>query len=93
MDAVTREVLTLICRSAPQAEFGIWNWGTPCGVPRRKEQIKNTHTHKEDLGTQERKKTLFSPSLPHVVANKEFQVLLSSITCVPFYPSKEKVFA
>ena len=39
MDAVTREVLTLICQSAPQVEFGIWNWGTPCGVPRRKEQI------------------------------------------------------
>ena len=85
-DAVSREVLTLICQSAPQAEFGIWNWGTPCGVPRKKEQEKKK---KEDLGTQEREKSFFPP----VVAIKEFQVLLSSITCVPFYPGKENVFA
>ncbi|XP_060258021.1 uncharacterized protein LOC132658159 [Ovis aries] len=80
-DAVSGDVPTLICQSAPQADFGIWNWGTPCGVPRKKEQGKKKKK-KEDLGTQELEKSFFPP----VVAIKEFQVLLSSITCVPFYP-------
>ena len=54
-----------------------------CGVPKTKEQKEN----KEGLGMQEQEKTdSYCPSLPHVVTIKEFQVLLSSITCLPSYP-------
>ena len=43
--------------------------------------------HKEGLGMQEQEKTdSYCPSLPHVVTIKEFQVLLSSIICLPSYP-------
>ena len=42
---------------------------------------------KEGLGKQERKKLdPYCPSLPHVVTINEFQVLLSSVTCLPSYP-------
>ena len=43
--------------------------------------------HKEGLGMQDQEKTdSYCPSLPHVVTIKEFQVLLSSIICLPSYP-------
>ena len=54
-----------------------------CGVPRTKEQKKN----KNGLRMQEQKKPdPYCPSLPHVITVKGFQVLLSSIACLPSYP-------
>ena len=53
---------------------------------------ERTEKYKEGLGMQEWEKTdPYHPSLPHVVTINGFQVLLSSITCLPSY--REKVFA
>ena len=53
-----------------------------CGDPGTKEQIKPRRV----LECRNRKTRPLSPSLPHVVTINEFQVLLSSITCLPSYP-------
>ena len=55
---------------------------TRCGDPRMKEQIKPQRV----LGCRNGKTRLYRPSLPHVVTINGFQVLLSSITCLPSYP-------
>ena len=55
---------------------------TRCGDPRMKEQIKPRRV----LGCRNGKTRLYRPSLPHVVTINRFQVLLSSITCLPSYP-------
>ena len=55
-----------------------------CGVPRTKEQKKTRMV----LECRNRKKTdPYRPSLHHVVTIKGFQVLLSSITCLPSFPT------
>ena len=58
-----------------------------CGFPRTKEQKEN----KEGLGMQEQEKTdSYCPSLPHVVTINGFQILLSSIACLPSYSTGRK---
>ena len=48
---------------------------------------KNRKKNKNGLRMQEQKKPdPYCPSLPHVITVKGFQVLLSSIACLPSYP-------
>ena len=53
-----------------------------CGDPRTKEQIKPRRV----LECRKGKTRPYGPSLPRVVTINGFQVLLSSITCLPSYP-------
>ena len=59
------------------------------GDPRTKEQIKPRRV----LECRSGETRPHHPSLPHVVTINGSQVLLSSITCLPPLPHREKVFA
>ena len=58
--------------------------GANCGDPRTKEQIKSGRVL-ESRNAQMEKPDPYCPCLPHVVTINGFQVLLSSITCLPSY--------
>ena len=62
-------------------------WILWCPEDKRTGKQTNKQINKEGLECRNRKETdSYCPSLPHVVTIKEFQVLLSSITCLPSYP-------
>ena len=58
--------------------------GANCGDPRTKEQIKSRRVL-ESRNARMEKPDPYCPCLPHVVTINGFQVLLSSITCLPSY--------
>jgi len=55
-----------------------------CGGPGTKKQINPRRV----LECRNEKADTYGPSLPHVITINGFQVLLSSITCLPSYPTQ-----
>ena len=75
---ISSNIFVKVCHREKGSYYKVW-------CPKDKRQKKKKKPRKA-LEFGNGKTRPYHPSLPHFVTIKEFQVLLSSITCLPFYP-------